>query len=420
MSWLAGERLLRLAIGIVVGAYVARYLGPANFGTIGYVISFVGLFAIIATFGLDGVAVRGLVADPTQRDKILGTVFWLKVTGAVIAWVLLALSVPIVEADVELRLYVAIVATGLVFHAFNVIDFHYQSIVRSVFVVYAKGLQLIMTSALRVVLVLTEAHLKWFVLISLFEAIMLALGLIVFYVRSGENIFAWRWDWTMAKSLLRASWPLLFYGYFVTINMSIDTVMLRQMTDLETVGNYSVSVLLSTIWYFIPLAVGSTFFPYIISSKASPDYQRNLEILFGGLLAVSLLGSLFTVFVSDWVIGLLYGAQYADAAQILAIHIWTGIFVFHVSIRSRIMLTDNIQHLSLWFTALAAASNVLLNYLLIPHYGGVGAAYASLISWGLNVLVFAFCLGKTRNFVRIFFSGPIRLLEFGLANAAKK
>ena len=60
-SWLFAEKILRMVVGLLVGVWVARYLGPEKFGLLSYALSFVGLFSIVATFGLDEIVVRELV-----------------------------------------------------------------------------------------------------------------------------------------------------------------------------------------------------------------------------------------------------------------------------------------------------------------------------------------------------------------------
>ena len=67
-SWLFAEKVLRIIVGLFVGVWVARYLGPELFGLFTYVQSFVGIFSAIATLGLDGIVVRELVKDESKRE----------------------------------------------------------------------------------------------------------------------------------------------------------------------------------------------------------------------------------------------------------------------------------------------------------------------------------------------------------------
>jgi O-antigen/teichoic acid export membrane protein len=82
-SWLFFEKILRMIVGLFVGIWVARYLGPEQFGLFSYAQSFVGLFIAIATLGLDGIVVRELVKDESRRDELIGTAFYLKLIGAI-------------------------------------------------------------------------------------------------------------------------------------------------------------------------------------------------------------------------------------------------------------------------------------------------------------------------------------------------
>jgi len=81
-SWVMAEKILRMFMGLFVGIWVARYLGPEDFGLLSYAQSFVFLFVTIATLGLDGIVVRELVKNEAKRDVLIGTAFILKLIGA--------------------------------------------------------------------------------------------------------------------------------------------------------------------------------------------------------------------------------------------------------------------------------------------------------------------------------------------------
>ena len=98
-SWMLGEKILRIVAELFVGIYVARYLGPEQFGVFSYAIAFVALFGAIAKLGLDGIVVRDLVNHPNKRDIYLGTAFWLKLTGALLTLITLAIAVQFTSND---------------------------------------------------------------------------------------------------------------------------------------------------------------------------------------------------------------------------------------------------------------------------------------------------------------------------------
>ena len=135
---------------------------------------------------------------------------------------------------------------------------------------------------------------------------------------------------------------------------------------------------------------------------------------------VGLFGACLIGYFSQEIIMHTYGSNFIQSANILSVHIWTGIFVFHVSIRSRVLVAKNLQHLSLYFMFFGVAVNIIGNYWLIPLYGGLGAAYASWISWCMNVILFPLFNKNTRKLVYIFIVSPLECLFKGYCYVTKK
>ena len=188
-SWLIAERVLRMVVALFVSVYVARYLGPERFGLLSYANSFVGLFIALATLGLDGIVVRELVKTPARRDELLGTAFGLKIVGAILMWLLIITAVPLTENDVQTNSLIAIIAFAAIFQAFNVIDFNYQAEVKSKYVVHAQLVQLTISSITKLVLIAINASLIWFAWVYLLDALVLAVGLAVMYLRNSGKLW---------------------------------------------------------------------------------------------------------------------------------------------------------------------------------------------------------------------------------------
>ena len=83
-SWLFFERALRMVVGLFVGVWVARYLGPEQFGMLSYAQSLVLLFSTVATLGLDSIVVRELVRHPNKQNILLMTTFFLRLVAAIL------------------------------------------------------------------------------------------------------------------------------------------------------------------------------------------------------------------------------------------------------------------------------------------------------------------------------------------------
>ena len=177
------EKILRMVVGLFVGIWVARYLGPDKFGLLSYAQSFVGLFAAISTLGLDGIVVRELVKRPEKEYVLIGTAFVLKIFGAFLTLALLAVVVHFTSNDHYTNLLVFIIASATIFQSFNVVDLYFQSKVLSRYVVYANIVSLFASSIVKVLLILNEAPLIAFAWVVLFDSFVLACGFVYFFAR---------------------------------------------------------------------------------------------------------------------------------------------------------------------------------------------------------------------------------------------
>lgn len=379
-SWLLGEKVLRLTVGIFVGIWVARYLGPERFGLFSYAQSFVGLFSAIATLGLDGIVIRELVKDENQRDQLLGTAFILKLIGAVLVLFLLAISMLFQSNDIQTIVMIFLIASATVLQSFNVIDFYFQSKVLSKFVVYSNLFSILLSSVIKVVLISYEAPLIAFAYVVLFDSIILASGLVFFYFKSKFSISTWNFSLNLAKSLLKDSWPLILSGLVISIYMKIDQVMVKEMLGADAVGQYAAATRLSEAWYFIPMVISSSLFPAILNArKISKElYYSRFQKLYDLMAWIAIAIAIPMTFLSERLVLLLYGTQYNDAGGVLMLHIWSAVFVFLGVASSKWFVAENLQKYSLYRTFAGAIVNIILNYILIPQYGICGAAIATL------------------------------------------
>jgi len=389
---------LSLIVALFVGIYVARYLGPERFGLLSYAASFVGLFTALASLGLDGIMVRELVKTPERRDELLGTAFWLKAGGASLMWVGIAAAIPFTHNDSQTNILIAIIAFGVIFQAFNVIDFNYQAEVKSKYVVYAQFVQLVASSITKLIFVWIAAPLVWFACIFLLDAVVLAVGMTAMYLQNTGKIWNWKWSWQTGKELLKDSWPLILSGMVISIYMKIDQVMIKEMLGAEQVGQYAAAVRLSEAWYFIPMAITSSVFPAIINAKKQSEelYYQRLQKLYDLMVWLAVAIALPTTFLAPWVIRILYGEAFLPAAGVLSIHIWAGVFVFLGVASEKWLLTENLQSFSTINTSIGAIVNIILNYILIKNMGINGAAISTLISYFIAAYLCLSFFDKTR------------------------
>ena len=386
VGWLSGEKVLRMIINLSVGIYVVRYLGAENFGKLSYCLSLVGMFAAIAKLGLDNIVVRNLVQEEDSAQEILGTAFILKLIGSLATVALIIYVTFALNDDPQVHWITTIIALGLVFNSFEVIDFWFQSKVFSGSIVIIRSIQLILSSVTKLLFISLGLPLITFVWLILIDGILRTTGIIWIYFKHNQSTFLWKFNVTKAINILRDSWPLILSGVMVTIYMKIDQVMLGNMASNEAVGNYAAAVKFSEVWYFVPIAICSSVFPSIIRARqrSKQEYYEKLQVLYDLMAWMSLAIAIPMTFLSSILITHLLGNGYTEAGKILAWHIWAGPFVFLGVARGKWLIAENFTHFSFATTALGAITNLWLNFLLIPAYGGLGAALATVISYGVS------------------------------------
>jgi len=397
--WLFFDKFIRLGVGLFVGVWIARYLGPKQFGLLNYALALVALFTAVANLGLYGIVVRDLVQEPANAETTIGTSFVLSVLGGFIAFCLSLLAISYARPNDELAMFIIVLLSLLmVFKATDVVRYWFESQVQSKYVVWVENGAFLAISTVKIGLIVAKAPLMAFVWTMFVESLIVAVGLLGIYAWRGGKLTAWRFRFARAKVLLKNSWPLILAGIAIMIYMRIDQIMLGQMLGDESVGIYSAAVRISEVWYFIPMAIATSVFPSIIEAKKQGEalYYQRMQKLYNLMVVLALVVAIPMTFLSGLVVTLLFGNAYVQAGPVLSIHIWSGLFVFLGFASGKWFIIEGLQRYSFYRTLLGAIVNVVLNLIMIPKFGVLGAASATVVSQACANVFFNIFNRKTR------------------------
>jgi len=382
-GWMFGGQMFSLLVSFFIGAWLARYLGPENYGVLNYALAFAGLFGFIASLGIDGVLSREIVKFTDKQDSLLGTSFFLKLLGGSLAFALVVAFTLILESNFLTRLLIILFALSFILQSIGVIGNFFQAQVQARKIIKTQLIAMVITSLLKIALILMHLGVIWLMLIYVLDALWSGLGLIIAYRQAGLKILNWKFDRRLAVLILKDSWPLMLSGAATFIYMKIDQVMIGRALNAESVGLYAAAIKLSEVWYFIPSIICTSLFPAIVNARQTSleTYRRrlkNLYLLMGLLaLAIAMVISLAAQPLVAW----LFGSTYALSVPILQIYIWSGIGIFIGSAVNQYLIAENLVKTVFFFSILGMIVNVGLNLVLIPQIGLLGAALASLISY---------------------------------------
>lgn len=395
-----GEKIFTMALAMVVSIFVARYLEPEKFGILSYAISLSSFFGIATHMGLNGLAIRELVKAPENQNILMGTVFSIKFGMALLALLAFLVFIFTTENKNQDEFYVLLIVSGtIILKPLEVFDFWFQAKVKAKYSSIVGLTSTVALAILKVVLIIIGANLIAFAASTLIQSLLIVCLFAYYFNKISDQSFKlWRFDFSTAKRLLGQSWMIMLGAIFTIVYLKIDQIMIRWFMTLEDVGVYAVASKLSESWYFIPSIIVTSLFPKLLELRKNSEKQfySRLQQLFDFLFCISFLLAIIITFVSKPLISFLYGEEYIDAAFILSIHIWAGIFIFMRAAFSKWILVEDAIIFSTITQGSGAIINIILNLLFIPLYGTKGAAVATILSYAMASYFSLFFYKKSR------------------------
>lgn len=420
-GWLVLDKMVRGVLTLVVGAWVARYLGPEQFGQLAYVLAYLAFFQVVANLGMDGIIVRDIAqiqhtsesppASPNNSNikltpsspaakigTILGTAFTMRLITGVFCWLLAIIGMGITEGWHSQLFWLTVLAGGmLVFQAADTIDLWFQSQSQSKRTVWAKLIAYMISNGLKIALILGKFPLVYFAGVVFVELAISATALVYVY-QCFPCGAAWRKNIAeQGKTLIRQSWPYILTGISVVLYMRIDQVFIKNMLGEKELGIYAAMVAIAVMGYFIPGVLCISLMPSVAVRKhqSQSAYLQALRKVYALMLIVAIGLTSFLVVFSSPIVSLLYGNRYANGSNVLSIYALANIPVFMGVTHGLWIVNDNKNIISFYRTFAGGITAFLLCWLLIPIYGITGAAISVLIAFTVSDIVMPFVLNPT-------------------------
>jgi O-antigen/teichoic acid export membrane protein len=380
ISWLLLEKIVRMVTVLITTIFLARYLGVAEFGKLSYIIAFIGIFLPFAALGMDQVIVRRL-AIGDNPSKVLGSAFFLRL----LVGIMLILLIPSIHGFIEkenLGSFVTIASYILLLYPFYLIDPYFQSILKAKYIVIAKVSSLFLMLIIRLIAIRYDAGLDIFIKIMVLEYIVTALLFTVMYIIKNSVHKRWVASFDTSLVILKESWPIIFSGVAIALYTRVDQIMLQNMVNSEAVGYYAATIRISEAVFFIPVILVQAALPVIskMRDKHPNLYTSKINLLYEVINIIAILIMVIMIIFSDQMISIIYGESYKDSAVLLSVMIYIVPIVFFSVAKGIWTICEGRQTYNMFYTMTGLVLNIVLNYLLIPIYGGMGAVIATIIS----------------------------------------
>lgn len=389
-SFLTAASVLQKVISFAYFTVVARVIGVENTGVYFFAITFTTIFTVVADFGLGPILTREAARHDDQAATYFNIAFWGKVIFGLGAYILVVFFINIFDYPVLTKTLVYI--SGITMFLDNLGAAFYSIFRARKNLIYESiGIVGMQATTLAVGSVALFLHwpLHWLILAYTIPS-FLNLLYVSFFLRRVYGIsVTGKFDWAILKMFLILSWPFALAGIISRLYAYSDSLLMSKMLSATELGYWSVPYKITFAFQFIPAALSASIFPvmsglYITEKEKIGDlFVKSWRYLFAIVFPLTL----GLIALAEPVIVKLYKPQFAPAVPVLQILLVSLIFGFLGFVTGATLNATNRQRVQTALLAVVLVINIILNLVLLPKFGIVGAAIAALVS------NFVLCLG---------------------------
>lgn len=398
--WIIAERIMQMAVSVIINAVAARYFGTSSWGTINYCASFISIFTAFSTLGLEYVVIKEMIENPEEEGRIIGTSMVMRVISSISSIFCIQILVGVLKAGNTLFLWIAFLQSlQLIFKASELIDFWFQSKLQSKHVSIAKGITYVVVALWKIYILFTKKGEAWFAFSATLDALVTAVLLLYMYTRADGQKFLFSRTWV--KRLLSQSKHFIIASMITVVYSEMDKIMLGNLMNESEVGIYTVAYGVAFMWVFIPNAIMNSYRPAIVEGyRTKTNYLERLKTLYSILIWIGIAAGLGIMVFGKLIIWILYGAEYMRAVPSLNLLIWSTLFS-HLSVaRSTWLVCEDLHRFSKVFPIWGVVINLALNAVLIPKIGATGASVATLVTQFVITMIAPLFYKETRISVK--------------------
>lgn len=380
-KWIVACKIVQSLLQLVVGMLCARYLGPSNYGLIGYATSVAAFFLPVVKLGFDATLVSELIREPAKEGEILGTSLMFNLTASLLCMAGVFAFVRVMNAGETIVILACVLySLSMVCVALEMIQYWFQYKLLSKYSSVVMLTAYVLVSCYRISLLVLQKNVCWFALTNAIDYGIIGITLLVFYHKLGEQKLSFCFGRGL-KMLGRSKYYILASMMIIVIQ-NTDHIMLTTMISETENGYYSAAITCATLAQFVYTAIIDSFRPMILSERKKNlgAYENSITGLYSIIVYVSAVQSVVFIVFAELIIRIMYGAAYVAAVPVLRILMCYTIFAQMGTVRNVWILAEEKQKYLPMINLFGAVSNIVLNAFLIPVTGARGAAFASLLT----------------------------------------
>lgn len=408
------SQLIRLFTNVLIFVGIARLYGPEEYGQFTIAYTLATIFIVVADFGFDVLLTTEVAKNRDQVVNIGRKFFSMKILFTLLSTTLMLLIPAFKAFSPGSRNIIYVLVLYMIFTTFtNFFNAIFRGYERFEFETKISFITNLILLSLLILLGTLKVDL-YFLMISFVMARFV--GLIISISTSkklvGGNFLKpdfSGWRITLASVLVYG-----FHFLFGNLYFQLDTILLGFIRGDQDAGIYQAAFKIMLMLLLIPEIAISTILPML-----SKVFVNNRELwgnigrlLFKILFFIALPVSVVLYFNSDKIITIVFGDKgFNDAVPVLQIFSFVVLLRFSVEPFALMLTTANRQRIRMYVVITATILNLIINSIVIPYYGIIGAAWVSV---GINILVGLGYIIPNRNFLIEWLNGIKALVFLGI------
>lgn len=399
--WHTAQQAVVMGGNAVTAVLLIRTLDMADYGVYAYATALSAFGIAVMTAGLSGLAVRELVANRDDNAALVSAFVLVREFFALIAFVGL-IGISFSSGESVTVAATAVACSSLLGRAFDAPELWFTSTMQAGRTAVIRIVVAGTLFAVKVGAVLLGAPL--FVFLGLFavEPLIGSVLIVLAYRRAAGSPGWSRPDRTRIRELLKSSFPLIVSGCANQLNLRSDIVLIQIVLGSSAVAVYAAGARVSELAYFLPVAFMTASLPVMVSLRAEHGpqgrpYREFLRLAYARAFWLGVVVAVVVAAVGPIVVRILFGAEYAEAATVIRLHVIACPFVFMAAVYSKWIIAENQLWQSVLRHSCGAVVNIALNLILLPRYGVAAAAAATAVSYIVASYLSCFVTRKGRE-----------------------
>jgi O-antigen/teichoic acid export membrane protein len=368
------EKALTLLNAVILGAYVARTLGPSDYGVYSLWLSYLALATVVSGYGLNPIVIKDF---NNNEYSALRSVFNTRFIIALVLSLLIVVIILVFPID-TLFLYIII---PLLMSPMKTLELVFVYEKRSKIITLSRVLSFVLSGVLKIYAIIQEMPILFFVYIFIIE-------LLFYYLFLSAKM---RWTYLFKniqiridefKSMIIEHFALFFSALIVVFYMRSDQLMLAFLSADEEIGFYATGSRLVEMLYLIFSPISVILYTKLAErlEQNKYSYERFLRKSYAVAVIYGFLSSLVLFNMSHFTIVTLFGSDFSSAVDVFKIMVFGVVFTCVGMIYNNSLVLENKSRHLVRITTLGLLLNLTSNLILIPIYGAKGAAYGTVLS----------------------------------------